>query len=204
MGAAAVDVAAVLMIPLSDNCARARHEKYLLEPNVSPGPSAILSLKLGAGAPPSAVHIEQLVVAGWTGRDKRAVEEHIRELEALGVKRPATTPIFYRVAVSRLTLADSIQAIGTRSSGEVELLLLQSAGRLWVGVGSDHTDREVETYGVAVSKQMCEKPIAMQFWAFDEVKPTGTACSCARASKNTARRFSIRRASLPRSSSRAS
>mgnify|MGYP003694519257 CR=1 FL=1 len=46
--------------------------------------------------------------------------------------------------MSRLTLASSIQAIGTRSSGEVELVLLQSAGRLWVGVGSDHTDREVE------------------------------------------------------------
>ena len=41
---------------------------------------------------------------------------------------------------------------------------------MWVGVGSDHTDREVETYGVAVSKQMCDKPIAAQFWAFDDVK----------------------------------
>jgi hypothetical protein len=131
----------------------------------------MMPLKLGAGVPAAAVSIENLVVAGWTGRDKRAVEEHIRELEALGVKRPATTPIFYRVAASRLTLAESIQAIGTRSSGEAELLLLQSAGRLWLGVGSDHTDREVETYGVAVSKQMCEKPIAAQFWAFDEVQP---------------------------------
>ena len=132
--------------------------------------TATLSLKLGTEAQPAPVRIEQLVIAGWTGRDKRALEEHIRELEALGVKRPASAPIFYRVGVSRLTLADSIQASGTRSSGEVELLLLQSAGRLWVGVGSDHTDREVETYGVTVSKQMCDKPIAAQFWAFDDVK----------------------------------
>jgi hypothetical protein len=132
--------------------------------------TATLSLKLGTEAQPAPVRIEQLVIAGWTGRDKRALEEHIRELEALGVKRPVSAPIFYRVSVSRLTLADSIQASGTRSSGEVELLLLQSAGRLWVGVGSDHTDREVETYGVTVSKQMCDKPIAAQFWAFDDVK----------------------------------
>ncbi len=138
---------------------------------MAPRPSATLSLNLGVGATPTAVRIEQVVIAGWTGRDKHAVEEHIRELEALGVKRPATTPIYYRVAMSRLTLADSIQAIGTRSSGEVEIVLLQSAGRLWVGVGSDHTDREVETYGVAVSKQMCDKPIAAQFWAFDDVEP---------------------------------
>jgi len=130
-----------------------------------------LRLSLGVGTPPTNVHIEQLVVAGWTARDKRAVEEHIRELESLGVKRPATTPIFYRVSVSRLTLADSIQVSGTRSSGEAELVLLQSSGRLWLGVGSDHTDREVESYGVTVSKQMCDKPIAAQFWSFDEVRP---------------------------------
>jgi uncharacterized protein DUF2848 len=128
------------------------------------------SLKLGAGAAPAAVAIHQLVIAGWTGRDKRAVEAHIRELEALGVKRPATTPIFYRVSVNRLTLNDSVQVIGTHSSGEVELVLLQASGRLWVGIGSDHTDREVETYGVTVSKQMCDKPIAAQLWAFDEVR----------------------------------
>jgi hypothetical protein len=132
--------------------------------------AATLSLKLGADAKPAPARIEQLVIAGWTGRDKHALEEHIRELEALGVKRPVTTPMYYRVAVSRLTFADSIQAIGTRSSGEAEVVLLQSAGRLWVGVGSDHTDREVETYGVTVSKQMCDKPIAAQFWAFDDVK----------------------------------
>ena len=50
-------------------------------------------------------------------------------------------------------------------------MLLQHAGRLWVGTGSDHTDREVEKYGVTVSKQMCDKPIAPAFWPFDDVAP---------------------------------
>src|SRR5215470_20332233 len=53
--------------------------------------------------------IEQAVIAGWTGRDQAAVEKHIAELAVLGVKRPATTPIFYRVAASRLTTDDSIE-----------------------------------------------------------------------------------------------
>jgi hypothetical protein len=119
---------------------------------------------------PTPVTIDQLVIAGWTGRDPAAVEKHIRELEALGVRRPASTPIFYRVAVARLVLEETIEVSGTQSSGEVELLLLQSAGRLWVGVGSDHTDREVEAYGVTVSKQMCEKPLARQFWPYDDVR----------------------------------
>ncbi|MDB5407402.1 MAG: hypothetical protein JWL84_2314 [Rhodospirillales bacterium] len=115
------------------------------------------------------IAIEQAVIAGWTGRDPAAVEKHIVELEALGVKRPATTPIFYRVSAARLTTDETIEALGTASSGEVEFVLLQAEGSLWIGVGSDHTDREVETYGVSVSKQMCEKPVAPVFWQHDEV-----------------------------------
>ena len=117
------------------------------------------------------VQVDHLVIAGWTGRDKAAVEKHIAELEALGVKRPATTPIFYRASAARLTTDDSIEALGEASSGEAEFVLLQHGGRLWVGAGSDHTDREVEKYGVSVSKQMCDKPIAPAFWAYDEVAP---------------------------------
>ncbi len=47
---------------------------------------------------------------------------------------------------------------------------LRLDGKMWVGVGSDHTDREVETYGVTVSKQMCDKPIAPVFWPFASVQ----------------------------------
>ena len=117
------------------------------------------------------VTITQCVVAGWTGRDKVALEKHIKELEELGVKRPASTPIFYRVSAQRLTTADAIEVLGHTSSGEVEYVLLQHAGQLWVGVGSDHTDREVETYGITVSKQICEKPLAPVFWPVEEVAP---------------------------------
>ena len=117
------------------------------------------------------VTVEHLVVAGWTGRDRAAVELHIKELGALGVKPPATTPIFYRASAARLTIADSIEVLGDASSGEGEFVLLQQDGRLWVGAGSDHTDREVEKYGVSVSKQMCDKPIAPEFWPMVEVAP---------------------------------
>ena len=128
-----------------------------------------LSLQAGSETRRADVAIDQAVIAGWTGRDAAAVEKHIRELEALGVKRPATTPIFYRCAAARLTTDDTIECTGEKSGGEVEFVLLQHGGRLWVGTGSDHTDREVETYGVTVSKQMCDKPIAPLFWAFDDV-----------------------------------
>ena len=100
-------------------------------------------LQTGTRAQRTAVTIKQLVVAGWTGRDPVAVEKHIKELEELGVKRPASTPIFYRASVARLTTQGVIEATGDASGGEVEYLLLRHEGRLWVGAGSDHTDRQV-------------------------------------------------------------
>jgi Protein of unknown function (DUF2848) len=117
------------------------------------------------------VQIDRLVVAGWTGRDRAALEKHIAELEAIGVKRPATVPIFYRASAARLTTDESIEALGDASSGEAEFVLLRHAEHLWVSAGSDHTDREVEKYGVSVSKQMCDKPIAPVFWAYDDIAP---------------------------------
>jgi hypothetical protein len=133
--------------------------------------SLSVTLHGGAASTRRAVGIDDAIVAGWTGRDAAAVEKHIRELEALGVKRPASTPIFYRVSAARLTTAAEIEVVGTDSGGEVEFVLLQHDGRTWVGTGSDHTDRKVETYGVTISKQMCDKPLAPEFWAFDEVAP---------------------------------
>jgi hypothetical protein len=122
-----------------------------------------------SGTREGTANFHQLVIAGWTGRDRAAMEKHIQELEALGVARPASTPIYYRVAASRLTCAGAIEVSGTESSGEVEFVLAQLDGRLWVGVGSDHTDRKVETIGVAISKQLCDKPIGTTFWPYEEV-----------------------------------
>ncbi len=130
-----------------------------------------LTLHGKTGPAAASVRVDRLVIAGWTGRDKAAVEKHIEELAVLGVKRPPTTPVFYRASAARLTLDDEIEVLGATSSGEVEFVLLQHGGRLWVGTGSDHTDRQVEAYDVSVSKQMCDKPIAADFWAYDDVAP---------------------------------
>ncbi|HTA71476.1 MAG TPA: DUF2848 domain-containing protein [Bryobacteraceae bacterium] len=113
--------------------------------------------------------IHQVILAGWTGRDRAALEKHMAELELVGVRRPPTTPVYYRVSSSRVTTSDSIEVTGTDSSGEVEFIMLQTGGSLWIGVGSDHTDRKVETYNITVSKQMCDKPIASGVWLFDEL-----------------------------------
>jgi Protein of unknown function (DUF2848) len=118
---------------------------------------------------PLTLSIDQAVIAGWTGRDPVARDKHIAELEAIGIAPPVSTPIYYRVAARRLAITDSIEVSGTESSGEVEFVLIGWQGRIFVGVGSDHTDRKVEAYSVTVSKQMCDKPIAPVLWELEDV-----------------------------------
>jgi len=122
-----------------------------------------------AATTPLTLAIDQAVIAGWTGRDPVARDKHIAELEAIGIARPATTPIYYRCSARRLTLEDSIEVCGNDSSGEVEFLLIGWQGRTLVGLASDHTDRKVESYSVTVSKQMCDKPVASTLWELEDV-----------------------------------
>lgn len=122
------------------------------------------------GSEQQEITIDKVVVGGWTGRDKAALQHHIDELAKIGVKPPEQTPTFYRVGVSRLTTAKTIEVIGDGSSGEVEYVMLKINGKIWIGAGSDHTDRVVEHMGITVAKQLCDKPVAMEFWPLDEVE----------------------------------
>lgn len=126
-------------------------------------------LTFDIGGAPRAASIDTLIVAGWTGRDLSAVEQHIAELGVLGVQRPNTIPSFYRVGANLLTQSASIDVVGSHSSGEVEFVLVSLPAGLHVGVGSDHTDRNVEAYNVTVSKQMCPKPLSRELWTFADV-----------------------------------
>lgn len=114
--------------------------------------------------------IEQLIVAGWTGRDMAGVQHHIDELAELGIAPPSQVPLYYRVSNTLLTQGAKIEVVGDATSGEVEPLLVQHNGKLWLGIASDHTDRDLEAHSVAASKQACPKPIGAEVWDFDEVK----------------------------------
>jgi hypothetical protein len=115
---------------------------------------------------------EVLIMAGWTGRDRAAVDHHIAELAALGVPGPSRIPTFYRLDPALLAgPVPEVQVLGEDTSGEVEAVLLSLADGLWVGLGSDHTDRKMEAHGVALAKQLCRKPMAAGLWRFDELRP---------------------------------
>jgi len=120
-------------------------------------------------AAPIEANIDTFVIAGWAGRDQAAIEHHIQELAELGVPRPSAVPLFYRVAANQLVQDEIVQVVGPDSSGEAEALVFSHAGSMYVSLASDHTDRKLEAHSVALSKQLCVKPVARHAWPFDSV-----------------------------------
>ncbi len=124
-----------------------------------------------AGIAPAEVTIHTLIIAGWTGRDEVGLRHHVEELAALGVPAPSSMPVFYRVAAANLTQDAAIQVLGPDTSGEAEPVVVSLVDGLWLGLGSDHTDRKAETAGIALSKQLCPKPVGTALWRLEEVLP---------------------------------
>lgn len=115
--------------------------------------------------------IRDVVLAGYTGRDQESVRRHVDELAAHGVPAPANVPSYYRVTRDLVRAADAIPVLGPDTSGEAEFILLRSGGELFVGVGSDHTDRALERETVTFAKQTCAKVVAPELWRLADVAP---------------------------------
>lgn len=108
--------------------------------------------------------------AGWVGSDRQALQHHIDELAAVGVTPPKHIPTLLALGNHLLTTSTHIQVHGPQTSGEVEWVLLWHRGEILVTVGSDHTDRKLESVSVAKSKNMCLNVIARDLWPYAEVK----------------------------------
>jgi hypothetical protein len=114
--------------------------------------------------------VRRLVCAGWVGRDREALRAHMDELADHGVPRPTRTPIYMNFSPYLITTSDQIDVITGESSGEVEFVLLEKEDRVYVGVGSDHTDRELERHSIPGAKQMYAKVMAPTVWPYEEVR----------------------------------
>src|SRR5262249_41563681 len=97
------------------------------------------------GPEPLTFAVDTLTCCGWVGRDAAALQSHIDELAHCGVPPPTRVPIFMNFSPYLLTTDDRIDVVSDSTSGEVEYVLIRRRGDMWVTVGSDQTDRDIET-----------------------------------------------------------
>lgn len=114
--------------------------------------------------------MRRMINAGYTGRDQEKVRHHIEELKKEGVPAPESTPTAYEMITQSVYIDEEIEVIGERTSGEAEYVLLCSGDEVYVGVGSDHTDRELESVSIIKSKQICPNLISSRLWRLQEVR----------------------------------
>lgn len=128
-----------------------------------------MGLTFKTGGARVAVEPEAVVVAGFTGRDRAAVEAHLAELQDLGVPTPSEVPVFYPAPPDLAVQTPAVSVTGGQTSGEAEAVAVVDGDRIWLTLGSDHTDRAAEAVDIALSKLVCPKPVAAKAWPLDEV-----------------------------------
>ncbi len=132
-------------------------------------PTCSLELWDVANDRPLRFEANQLILAGYTGRDQESVRRHIEELAQQGVPGPKRVPELYTVNPMSLQVGGTIWANDGTSSGEVEYVLLIGKDDLFVTVGSDHTDRALEALTVEKSKQIYPKVLGREVWRVSQL-----------------------------------
>lgn len=112
----------------------------------------VLSFNLPDGGT-STVTVHTLLNAGYAGKNQDEVRAHIDELAQLGVPAPTTTPTMFPVSPYLAQQTTTVAVQHAQTSGEAEwALIIDDDGRELLTVACDHTDRDLETHGVAWSK----------------------------------------------------
>ncbi len=120
---------------------------------------------------PLTLEYERVFAIGYAGRNIEKTMEHIKELERdLGVPAPKKIPTIFQCGNYVLTQEKDLAFLGKKTCGEVEYVIVIKDGKIYIGLGSDHTDRELEAQSVPKAKQICAKPICPVLWDYEELK----------------------------------
>ena len=125
---------------------------------------------INGGPKPISLDVSGVVLCGYTGRDQDAVKRHIDELAEEGIAPPPSVPMYYPKPAAVIGIDTDITVEGRETSGEVEFVLFPAGDSLYVGLGSDHTDRELERLDIRKSKQICPSVVSRALWDYNEIK----------------------------------
>ena len=113
----------------------------------------------------------RMVNAGYVGKNQEEVRRHIQELAEKGIPGPKSTPVLFPVVCNALVTDSVVEVYGSETSGEVEyVLLVINEDEVYVGLGSDHTDRHLEETDIPRSKQICPNLMSRTVWPLEEVQ----------------------------------
>ncbi len=130
-----------------------------------------------SGRAPRTFDVARMYNLGSATRKAETARAHQEEVAKVGIHiaYDVPAPRIYPIATHALTTGATIEAQGDRSSGEVEIVILV-ADQVYVGVGSDQTDRALETVSIPWSKQVTANVLAPVLWPLDDMRERWDDC----------------------------
>lgn len=121
--------------------------------------------------------IRRMYNLGSATRKAETAVAHQQEVakEGIHIAFSVPAPRIYPIGVHALTSDPEVQVQGSHTSGEVEIAILV-ADQVYVGVGSDHTDRALERTSIPWSKQACPNVLAPTMWPLETVRSRWDDC----------------------------
>lgn len=129
------------------------------------------------GAHPACFPVRRMYNLGSATRDSGSAVAHQEEVakDGIFIALDVPAPRIYPIAIHSLTTDEDVFVHCPRTSGEVEIVI-HVADQVYVGVGSDHTDRELERSSIPWSKQACPNVLAPVLWPFEEMRGRWDEC----------------------------
>ncbi len=123
------------------------------------------------------IRVDRLYNLGSATRSADFARLHQEEVakEGVSISFDIPAPRIYPLSPWVLTTESDIVVQGRKTSGEVEIVLVVS-DELLVGVGSDHTDRDLERLSIPWSKQVCPNIVAPELWRWTDVEDHWDEC----------------------------
>ena len=111
--------------------------------------------------------------ARFTARDVEGLRKQMDEQlaqEGHFSSATFTNPSIFRIARYLLTQDTEFEVQGTMTGGEGEVVAIRDGDEVFISVGSDQCDRELDPIFPDKPKQMCPHPVATTAWPYAEVR----------------------------------
>lgn len=136
-----------------------------------------VSVDDGAGPRAARLKVERMYNLGSATRKPATARVHQQEVARAGIHiaYDVPAPRIYPIGAHALTTGDEVFVHGNETSGEVEIVIAVS-DEIYVGVGSDHSDRALERVSIPWSKQVCPNVLAPVLWPFEPLRGRWDSC----------------------------
>lgn len=122
------------------------------------------------GTEKRSIPLGSVAMARFASRDIEGMRKELDGRLARGESATRTNPSVCRIARHLLTQLSEFEVQGPLTGGEAEVVVIRDGNDIFISVGSDQSDRELEPLFQDKPKQMCHHPIACTAWPYSEVR----------------------------------